>query len=149
MAEDLVERSDEPIVLKETVEKGSDGLEVKFTAGYVPPLDGSQDDFDAFDIRIAKGVFLILSKVYFGYDWMVTADSKQGLVTFKIPDLMGPTLCYAIRLAQYSDLTPELITRCGGELLERMHLPRGTVDMAAIKLARSSRHTFDFGDVKQ
>jgi hypothetical protein len=67
----------------------------------------------------------------------------------ELPELMGPTLWYVIRLAQYADLTPELIIRCGGELLERMKLPRGLVDMALFAHARDNKHAFDFGDVKQ
>ena len=146
---DLVERSDEPIILKQTVEEGKKGLHAKFTQAYKPPLDGTQDDFDAVDIRIAKGVFLILSKTYFGYDWTVEADSKQGIVMFSIPELMGPTLRFVIKLGDYADLTPELIVRCGCELLERMNLPRGQADMGQLAIARACRHKFDFGDVKQ
>lgn len=145
---DTTDLSDEPIVLKTAIETGKDGLQAKFTQAYVPPLDGTQDDLDGFDLQIAKGVFMILQGVYFGYDWTVEAESRQGIVTFSIPELMGPTLRYVIKLGQYSDLTPDFIVRCAGELLERMHLPRGRADMAALATAKASRHTFDFGDVK-
>ena len=87
-------------------------------------------------------------RTYFGYPWKVVAESRQGVVYFQIPDLMGPTLHYVIRLAEYKDLTPELIMRCGGELLERMNLPRTQIDMALYAEAQRRKHTFQFGDVK-
>lgn len=146
---DTTDLSDEPIILKKATEEGRDGLKAEFTQAYVPPLDGTQDDHDSFDLSIAKGVFLILSKLYFGYDWTVEAESRQGIVTFSIPDLMGPTLRYVIKLGQYSDLTPEFVARCGGELLERMNLPRSQMEIASYMVARANKHRFDFGDVKQ
>lgn len=146
---DKTDVSDEPIILKKAIEEGHDGLKAEFTQAYVPPLDGTQDDFDAFDLRIAKGVCMILSKLYFGYDWMVEAESRQGIVTFGIQELMGPTLRYVIKLGQYGDLTPEFIARCGGELLERMNLPRSQMDMASYMAAKANKHRFDFSDVKQ
>lgn len=141
--------SDEPIVVSTHQEAGRQGIKMDIRRSYVPPLDGSDDLFHAFDMQIARGVAELLVKKYFGYPWLVEADSKQGVVKFKLPELMGPTLWYVIRLAQYADLTPELIIRCGGELLERMKLPRGLVDMALFAHARDNKHAFDFGDVKQ
>lgn len=145
---DEIDVSDEPIVLKRA-EETRNGIEVTYTSEYVPPLDGTFDDYAGFDLRIAEGVCMILEKVYFGYKWRVLCESRQGIVVFKIPALMGPTLWYVIKLGQYPDLNPELIVRCGGELLERMNLPRTAIDMAAYKLAEANKHRFDFGDVKQ
>ena len=51
-----------------------------------------------------------------------------------------------IRLAEFSELTPELIVMTAGELLERMHLPRDKFDMAAYKLAKLNRANFHFDD---
>lgn len=116
-------------------------------AGYRPPLDGSVDLTAKFDMWLARQILEVLVSVYPGYVWMTVADSKQGIVYFREPNLMGSTLSYVIRLAQYADLTKELIVRCGGELLERMGLPRGPADPEMVLEARKRLHTFEFGDV--
>ena len=117
-------------------------------ASYVPPLDGTKDELDAFDMRIAKSVARELVTQYPGYPWSVTAESKQGIVYFSIPVLMGPTLKYIIRLGQFADLTPQLIRVCAGELLERLGLNRGGFDIAQYLAAKNAKHKFDFGDVR-
>ena len=113
---------------------------------YVPPLDGRSDDYEGFDMRIAQGIGELLNKHYFGYAWKTYADSKQGVVGFSIPELMGETLHYVINLKQFSDLTPDLIVEKAGELLERMNLPRGVADQAALLWARQNRDKFQFND---
>lgn len=145
---DTVERSDEPIVLREgAVEKPrADSPLLTMRQSYVPPLDGSADDLAQFDTWIALQVAKVLTKHYYGYDWHVKADSRQGVVAFSIPSLMGPTLHMVIRLAEYKDLEPRLIMRKAGELLERMNLPRSAVDIPEYYAAIQRRHTFDFGD---
>jgi hypothetical protein len=47
-----------------------------------------------------------------------------------------------------SAITPALIRRCGGELLERMGLRRGPIDVAQYMAAKQRLHTFDFADAK-
>lgn len=113
---------------------------------YVPPLQGRSDDYAGFDMRIAQDIGEVLNKHYFGYAWKTYADSHQGVVGFSIPELMGETLHYVIRLAEFSELTEKLIVEKGGELLERMHLPRGIADQAALLFARQNRNKFQFND---
>lgn len=146
---DLAERSDEVVELSSTQVVGRQSIKMDVKQGYVAPLDGREDLHHAFDMQVARDTAEVLVKTYFGYPWLVEADCQQGLVKFKLPELMGPTLWYVINLARYSDLTPDLIKRCGGELLERMGLSRGLVDMAEMQFARDNKHTFDFADVKQ
>lgn len=145
---DTVERSDDPILIKEGVaEKArSDAPTVKLRQSYIPPLDGTEDTVAQFDTWIALQVAKVLTHYYYGYDWHVVADSRQGIVHFAIPSLMGPTLRYIIRLAQYDHLDKRMIVRAGGELLERMNLPRRAVDVPEYYAALQRRHTFDFGD---
>lgn len=123
----------------------SGGIGLAVEHKYVPPLDGDDDLFAEADMRVCKGIGLILSEVYFGYGWKTFADLRQGVVGFSIPALMGETLHYVINLKQYSDLTPQLIVQKGGELLERMNLPRGKADQIALVEAQNRKHTFDFG----
>jgi hypothetical protein len=141
--------SDEPIILSSETQVGRQGVKMQMVSAYVPPLDGTDDLVKEFDIHIAKGVLDILARKYFGYPWSVIAETRQGIIAFQIPELMGPTLHYIIRLAEFTDLNAELIIRCGGELLERMGLPRGQIDMAAYAVARENKHKFQFADVKR
>lgn len=141
--------SDKPVTVGAEVRTGKKGLEMLMVAGYVPPLDGTEDLVKEFDIHIAKGVLDILARKYFGYPWHVMAETRQGIIAFGIPELMGPTLRVIIRLAEFTDLNADLIINTGGELLERMGLPRGQIDMAAYLHARQNMHKFDFADVKR
>lgn len=128
--------------------EGRGNLKATVTQTYTPPLDGKSDDYAGFDMRVARGIGELLNKHYFGYTWKSFADVKQGIVGFSIPELMGDTLHMVINLKQFGDLQPQLIIEKAGELLERMHLPRGTVDMAAYAFAKNNRHNFEFGDVQ-
>ena len=116
---------------------------------YTPPLDGTADEVAAFDNWLARQVAELLVKFYWGYEWHVMAESRQGIIAFSIPEIMGPTLKQVIRLAEYADLTPALIRRTGGEMLERMGLRRGPIDIAQYLAAKNNKHLFDFSDVKQ
>lgn len=150
---DWMPPSDEPITLKQTevdpTRRSGDVRKMKVERQYIPPLDGTRDEVAAFDQRIAMAVAEILVRHYYGYTWHVVAETRQGIVYFSIPDLMGATLRWVIRLADYHDLTDRLVMRAGGDLLERMGLRRGPMDLAEYEKAKTHRHLFDFGDVKQ
>lgn len=140
--------SDTPILIKEDAVGVSEGRSIVAETRYIPPLDGHDDLYAEFDLQIARGIYELLTKVYFGYDWKTFADSQQGIVGFQIPALMGPTLHYVVNLKQFSDLTPDLIINRGGELLERMHLPRHKFDMLALIEAQKNKAEFEFGKVQ-
>lgn len=132
---------------QEIVTAGKQGMTIE--QRYIPPLDGTVDEVDGFDMKMAREIAEVLVRYYPGYDWYVMGESRQGIVAFSIPDLMGPTLKQVIRLAQFSDLNPKLIRDTGGAMLERMGLRRGPMDRAEYEAAKLRRVTFDFGDVKQ
>lgn len=139
---------DQPVVQSVTEIEGRAGLKALVTQTYVAPLDGDEDAYAEFDMRVARGIGELLNKHYFGYSWKSYADTRQGIVGFSIPELMGPTLHMVINLKQYSDLSPQLIVEKAGELLERMGLRRGQVDMAELAFARANKHQFQFDDKK-
>jgi len=128
--------------------EGRGNLKATVTQTYTPPLDGISDDYSGFDMRVARGIGELLNKHYFGYTWKSFADTRQGVVGFSIPELMGETLHMVINLKKFADLDADLIVAKAGELLERMHLPRGQIDMAAYAFAKANREKFDFADVK-
>lgn len=146
---DLAERPDEDVLVgAEFTDKTADGVQSFVRQTYKPPLDGSKDDYAHFDNHLANGIIRLLCGLYPGYNWYVKTESAQGIVAFSIPSLMGPTLMQVIRLAEYKDLTPELIQKTAGEMLERMGLKRGRADRAQVREAMQRRHTFQFSDVK-
>lgn len=137
------------LVASQDIAGPKSGQTMSIERRYTPPLDGTDDQVAYYDMSMARAVAEVLVKYYFGYDWYVMAESRQGIIAFSIPELMGPTLKQVIRLAQHSDLTPKLIRETGGQMLERMGLRRGPCDMAEYQAAKSRRATFDFADVKQ
>ena len=146
---DTAEVNEEGITFATETLIGDDKLQMKIERRYTAPLDGTKDEVAAFDNWLAKQVAELLVKHYYGYEWHVMAEARQGIVAFSIPDLMGPTLKQVIRLAEYADLTPKLIRETGGQMLERMGLRRGPIDIAQYLRAKDLKHTFDFSDVKQ
>lgn len=138
--------SDVPVLRSADVVDGAKGLKSLVVQGHIAPLDGSYDPHHEADMTIARGVAEVLVKTYFGYNWHVESDVSQGIVTFRIPDLMGATLKCVVNL-RTTYVNPQLIMRLGGMLLERMNLPRGQVEMAVAKEARKRLLTFDFNDV--
>lgn len=143
----LHDRSDEPILISSVAQKNG-GVKQDIKGLYTPPLDGTPDDFDKFDMTVARQVAEVLVKHYPGYSWKVTSEIKHGVVYFQIPELMGPTLHFVINLAQFCDLTPKLITISGGELLERMGLRRGAIDIGEYLAAKNAKENFDFSGVQ-
>jgi len=143
VTDDTIDQIDR-IETRSVTDLTSGSREVLVTSQYVPPLDGISDDYEGFDMRVAEGMGLLLNKHYFGYQWKTYADTKQGIVGFSIPELMGPTLHVVINLKKFEALDPQLIVEKAGELLERMGLPRGRADMELILAAKQRRHTFQF-----
>jgi hypothetical protein len=146
---ELSDATDQVIVRSSTEIEGRGSLKANVTQTYQPPLDGRPDLHAGFDMQVARGIGELLNKHYFGYTWKSFADTQQGVVGFSIPELMGPTLHVVINLKKFEALDPQLIVEKAGELLERMHLPRGQIDMAAYLHAKGNRRNFDFADVKQ
>lgn len=107
---------------------------------YKPPLDGTPDVHEAFDKFVGNRLKEILTYHYPGYRWKMVADASQGIVYFSIPAIMGDTLHMVIRLGDWDDLTPPLIIDKGGELLERLNLPRTGFDEASFIKARDNKH---------
>lgn len=140
---------DEPITIARQQLVGPGGRKLEIQRQYIPPLDGTDDEVQGFDQNVALEVAQALVSEYYGYEWHVVAETRQGIVYFSIPDLMGPTLKAIIRLHEFNDLTPKLVKELAGNLLERMGLRRGPKDEAEYAEAKLRLHTFDFADVKK
>jgi hypothetical protein len=113
---------------------------------YVPPIDGSLDPHRGFDAWVASQIMAILDGEHPGYPWFAASNAEQGIVYFSIPVLMGETLRHLIKLGDWSDLSPVLVKRGAGELLERLGLPKA-FDEASFMHAKNNKHLFDFAGV--
>ena len=114
---------------------------------YQPPVDGTLDPHREFDLFVSRRMSEILNHHFPGYPWKCVSNAQQGVVYFNIPALMGDTLHYLVKLGQWSDLSPKLIIDGGGELLERMHLPRKGFEVMAFVEARGKKAAFEFDDI--
>jgi hypothetical protein len=142
------DRSDEPILLRSDDVQAWRGPKLHVQKHYVPPLDGKIDDRQGFDQAMADDMQVILQDKYPGYPWKAECNSIQGVAYFWIPILMGDTLKMIIRLAEWSDLTPELIVRLGGRVLERFGLRRGLISLGEFHDVRKNLHRVDLSDLK-
>lgn len=144
---------DTPISISSTdvvaTKRGGDVKSMTIEQQYVPRADGTRDPYASIDQRMARLIAEILVKHYYGYAWHVISETRQGIIYFSIPDLMGSTLRCVIRLPDFPELMELLVRDKAGELLERMHLRRGPMDQAEYENAKRNRHLFQFGDVKQ
>lgn len=117
---------------------------------YQPPLDGSPDLYREIDLAVARKVIGTLDKEYPGYPWHAKCNAQQGVVYFSIPALMGETLVWLIKLRQWEEFEQNgehLVRKGGGQLLERMGLPRKAFDADSFVKARDNKHLLDFADV--
>lgn len=123
--------------------KGSSSLLVQQTT----PSLWTPGGLENAERALALHVMDALMASYPGYNWHVSADVFQGIVVFRIYDLMGHSLAGVINLGQYPDAPASVTKKLAGEALERMGLPRGPVTKAEIIEAKARLHTFQFDDV--
>jgi hypothetical protein len=103
---------------------------------YIAPADGSFDVFKDYDMWVARRAMGVLYTHYAGHMWQVQSDTKKHLLKISIPILMGVCHWYVINL-KIHELTPNLIVRAGGEILERYGLPRGRFELGSFLEARA------------
>jgi len=87
------------------------------------------------DMAITKWVAELLHSHYRGHFWAVATDSHQGVCLITIPTLLG-NWKWCIRL---NELTPWMVIKAGGDILERFNIPRSAIDVAAFCEARLRR----------
>lgn len=89
-----------------------------------------EHDIDPIDVNLARIIGDTLEKHYPGWGWMVNVDSEGGVVNI-INGVMNTSLQkqygYVLMMTQVSNTYDMIIKEtvmAGGELLERMNLPR-------------------------
>jgi hypothetical protein len=96
-------------------------------------LPEEQDTRAQWDLMVAKAITRVLLSQYRGHFWVVECDSAQGIAWISIPVLLNDWK-YVFHLSE--DITPAMILRAGGEILERFNLPRSSLDVASFIAAR-------------
>lgn len=95
--------------------------------GEASPFDGTMDRVPA-ELALCKRMGRVLDFHYPGHPWAVSVDIRQGVAQISIPALLGN---WAFILHLDGDTSDQMIVRAGGEILERFHIPRSTIDVAA------------------
>src|SRR5262249_43133947 len=108
-----------------------------------PPL--AEPPRHAYELWAARRVFELLKSHYPGHLWAVDFSLARGGAAISIPILLGGNWVYFIRLA---DLTPAMVVRAGGEILERYRLPRGRFELGSFLGARA-RHSIMAGNSRK
>lgn len=127
--------NDNPIILRRDVldrSRGQHNVEVQ--QRYVPPADPEEHDpHAAWDLMVAKAMHRVLTGHYRGHFWETYASRRDGVAWISIPLLLG-NWRYVFHLTE--DITPAMIIRAGGEILERFNIPRSQLDVPAFLLAK-------------
>jgi hypothetical protein len=108
---------------------------------FAATLDDPHGLLTAYEEGVAAQVFTKLWELYPLYDWAVKVDArpKMGMVTVKIPGLMGPTFGFNFRLDQLAgDPSMSIVKRAGGEILEHWRLRRGQANRSAFREAKDA-----------
>jgi hypothetical protein len=101
-----------------------------------PTLDRQMEPLtilDPIDQAICEQVAATLIRHYPGHDWLVEADRRKGFIDIRNISLDGQMGC-RIPMNGYASSSEldKLAMRYGGEILERFHLKRGGLDVAAL-----------------
>jgi hypothetical protein len=90
------------------------------------------------DVILSKWIGDTLEKHYPGWGWMVHVNSEQGMVEIQNVVLstytMGRPWSFGVPMSQlrYEDEIVRWAMRVGGEIIERMHQPRGSIEKAGL-----------------
>jgi hypothetical protein len=92
------------------------------------------DPYEAKDHEIAQTMMRWLDREYPGHLWATHADTRQGIVKFNIPILMGVNQWWVVNLRTHDIING---MRAGaGQILERYRLRRGRFQLAPFLEAR-------------
>lgn len=130
----------DPILLRQDVipkaKTGGHDMVVltKHEAPATPDEGIAHDPYKAKDLEVAGTMMKWLNEKYAGYPWATQCDSKQGIVKFNIPILMGTDYWYVINLHTHDIV--EGMHKGAGEILERYRQPRTGFNLGAFLEAR-------------
>jgi hypothetical protein len=133
------DKSSDPIPIRQTLMEGGFGQPDQVIKAEYEKSSGPHAKFDQwaeYDVWVAARMLSILLSEYPGHPWRCRHDSIQGVALISNWILMGMGHWMAVNLKTH-DLTPDLIIRMGGEILERYGLPRGKLELGSFLEARN------------
>lgn len=96
---------------------------------------GEIETVQSASLRILiHNVMLRLAKSFPGYDWLVSADDKTGIIDIYLPEMGGNT-AYTLHINKL-DSRMKKVVNAGGQILERYNLSRTKMsvdDMAILQ----------------
>lgn len=110
-------------------------VEQKYEALAGPNGEMLADPHRAQDEAVAANVMAWLLREYRGYPWGVVVDSKQGIIKFNIPILMGFNMFWVINL--HTTDVIEGLAAGAGQILERYGLSRTRFSLGEFLEARA------------
>lgn len=136
-----------PNLIRQVVEPAR--VRVAYHAPGMVEIGAAVDHHKAADFEMTKRIGQTLAQHYPKICWGVRVDHAQGIAMVQIPELMGATGQYVLKLADLaSDPGLKAVVRAGGEILERFRLPRGRlkVDEGAYRLALQNKRVRSAND---
>lgn len=126
--------SDPIIFNRSNLDRSSGQPNIQLQQQYIRPADPEEDDpYAAWDITVAKAITRVLLAHYRGHFWEVYCSRRDGIAWITIPLLMGNhKFVFKLR----NDITPSMIVKAGGEILERFNMPRSDIDVASFLAAK-------------
>ncbi|WP_213287579.1 hypothetical protein [Bradyrhizobium sp. sGM-13] len=120
---------------RDLLDRGRGQPNIELQQSYVRSglLPEETDTKAEWDLTVAKAITRVLFSQYRGHFWEVYCDSKQGIAWITIPLLLNDWK-YVFKLSE--DITPAMIIRAGGEILERFNIPRTNLDVASFIAAK-------------
>lgn len=104
---------------------------------YVRDQTGKHDPYERANLELAMVVFNKLQSEFPGHPWKVIPDHEGGLLSVYLQGFSN--WGFHIHLARLlSDTKLDIVRKAGGELLERMRLPRNGTDIEAWAAAYGS-----------
>jgi len=98
------------------------------------PLGRPVPRVDERDAAIAATMMKWLNRHYPGHLWGCIADTRQGIVKFNIPILMGMNNWWVVNLRTHDII--DGMRQGAGQILERYRLRRGRFDLTTFLEAR-------------
>lgn len=95
----------------------------------------AHDPYKAKDLEIAGTMHRWLERHYPGHLWGCVADSRQGIVKFNIPILMGLQQWWVVNLRTHDII--DGMRQGAGQILERYRLDRGRFNLDQFLDARA------------
>jgi hypothetical protein len=135
---DRFDRSLDPVLIRQTIvegERGQPDILIKAEWEDTKGPHAKQDIHAEYDVWVAARMMSILLSEYPRHSWRCRHDSIQGVALISNWILMGMGNWMAVNLKTH-ELTPQLIIRMGGEILERYGLPRGKLELGSFLEAR-------------